>query len=50
MRSGRKIMRTVNGIPHPIVVNSKKSLVKVLRKDLRFTGTRVGCGGPYVPA
>jgi len=45
IRSGRRIMRTVDGIPRPIVVNSKKSLGKALRRDLQLTGTRVGCGG-----
>jgi aldehyde oxidoreductase len=34
---------TINGIPKRIVVDPDKPLVKVIREDLRLTGTKEGC-------
>jgi CO/xanthine dehydrogenase Mo-binding subunit/aerobic-type carbon monoxide dehydrogenase small subunit (CoxS/CutS family) len=38
-----EITCTVNGIPQRIIADPNKSLAKVLREDLRLTGTKEGC-------
>ncbi|MDJ0382890.1 (2Fe-2S)-binding protein [Streptomyces sp. G-G2] len=34
---------TVNGEPHALEVEARRSLADVLRRELRLTGTQVGC-------
>jgi carbon-monoxide dehydrogenase small subunit len=34
---------TVNGTEHELVVESRRTLADVLRHDLRYTGTHLGC-------
>jgi len=38
------IKLTVNGVVHEIAVEPWRTLVDVLREDLRLTGTKKGCG------
>ena len=33
----------VNGVPHEVEIEPRRTLVDVLRHDLRYTGTNVGC-------
>jgi aerobic-type carbon monoxide dehydrogenase small subunit (CoxS/CutS family) len=35
---------SVNGQPHTITTDPERSLLDVLREDLRLTGTKYGCG------
>jgi aerobic-type carbon monoxide dehydrogenase small subunit (CoxS/CutS family) len=39
-----KITFTVNGQPHTITTDPRRSLLDVLREDLHLTGTKYGCG------
>jgi carbon-monoxide dehydrogenase small subunit len=40
----RQVLRfTVNGEPHEVLVEPRRTLVDVLREDLSLTGTHVGC-------
>jgi aldehyde oxidoreductase len=38
---------TINGIPRRIIADSDKSLLRILREDLRLTGTKEGCGSGH---
>ena len=38
---------TVNGIPQRVIGDPRKTLVKVLREDLRLTGTKEGCSAGH---
>jgi len=38
-----EIRLTVNGTKHEIAVESRRTLADVLRHDLRYTGTHLGC-------
>ena len=40
----------VNGSPHQIVVDPLASLLRVLRDELKLTGTKEGCGTGYCGA
>ncbi len=40
----RVILFTVNGVPREIAVEPRRTLLEVLREDLRLTGTKQGCG------
>jgi aerobic-type carbon monoxide dehydrogenase small subunit (CoxS/CutS family) len=40
---GRRISITVNDTVHEVVVEPRRTLVDVLRHDLGYTGTHVGC-------
>jgi carbon-monoxide dehydrogenase small subunit len=41
----KKMLRlTVNGIPHELAIHPTRTLVEVLRDELRLTGTKLGCG------
>ncbi len=42
-----EITCTVNGVPRRIIVDPNKSLLKVLREDLRLTGAKEGCGSGH---
>jgi carbon-monoxide dehydrogenase small subunit len=39
-----KVMLTVNGASHAVIVPPMKRLLDVLREDLSLTGTKEGCG------
>lgn len=39
-----KISFTVNGKPRTVTTDPSRSLLEVLREDLRLTGTKYGCG------
>jgi aerobic-type carbon monoxide dehydrogenase small subunit (CoxS/CutS family) len=39
----RTITLTVNGTPREILVPAERTLLEVLREDLRLTGTKFGC-------
>ena len=39
----KKLALTVNGKPYELMVKSNTLLVDVLRKELKLTGTKVGC-------
>jgi carbon-monoxide dehydrogenase small subunit len=39
----RSITIIVNGTPHEILVPAERTLLEVLREDLRLTGTKFGC-------
>jgi len=39
-----KLNLTVNGRAHELLVDTRAALVEVLRDELRFTGTHLGCG------
>jgi carbon-monoxide dehydrogenase small subunit len=39
----RTIRLRVNGVPHTVTVEPRRTLVDVLREDLGLTGTHVGC-------
>lgn len=43
MRDQHLITLTVNGTEHELVVESRRTLADVLRHDLRYTGTHLGC-------
>ncbi len=43
MRDLHPITITVNGTPHEVEVESRRTLVDVIRHDLGYTGTHVGC-------
>ena len=43
MSGPRPISITVNGTAHEVVVEPRRTLVDVLRHDLGYTGTHVGC-------
>ena len=43
----KEIILNVNGIPRKIIVDPKKTLLKVLREDLRLTGTKEGCSAGH---
>ncbi|ONI72917.1 (2Fe-2S)-binding protein [Actinosynnema sp. ALI-1.44] len=43
MKDIHLIALTVNGTEHEIVVESRRTLADVLRHDLGYTGTHVGC-------
>ncbi len=43
MSDQQLIELTVNGTTHELVVEPRRTLVDVLRHDLRLTGTHVGC-------
>ena len=34
----------INQVPRTLIVSADSSLAKVLREQLRLTGTKVGCG------
>jgi len=34
----------VNGIPHRVVADPEEKLIKVIRNQLKLTGTKLGCG------
>ena len=40
----KKITFTVNGQSHTLTTDPQRSLLEVLREDLRLTGTKYGCG------
>jgi aldehyde oxidoreductase len=42
-----EIICTVNGIPQRIIADPNKSVIKVLREDLRLTGTKEGCAAGH---
>jgi len=42
-----EITFTVNGLARRIVADPKKSLLKVIREDLRLTGTKEGCAAGH---
>ncbi|NLW35799.1 MAG: molybdopterin-dependent oxidoreductase, partial [Syntrophorhabdus aromaticivorans] len=42
-----EITLVVNGVPKRIVVDPKKSLLKVIRDDLHLTGTKEGCSAGH---
>jgi len=42
-----EITLTINGVPKRIVVDPKKSLLKVIREDLHLTGTKEGCSAGH---
>ncbi|HMK76248.1 MAG TPA: (2Fe-2S)-binding protein, partial [Thermodesulfobacteriota bacterium] len=37
----------VNGTPRRVIVDSQKSLLKVIREDLKLTGTKDGCSAGH---
>ena len=37
----------LNGVPQRVIVNPQKSLLKVIREDLRLTGTKEGCSAGH---
>jgi aerobic-type carbon monoxide dehydrogenase small subunit (CoxS/CutS family) len=39
----QRVTLTVNGTEHTVEVEPRRTLVDVLRHDLRYTGTHVGC-------
>jgi aerobic-type carbon monoxide dehydrogenase small subunit (CoxS/CutS family) len=43
MKDIHLIALTVNGEEHEIVVESRRTLADVLRRDLGYTGTHIGC-------
>lgn len=43
IRDLHTVTLTVNGRSHTVTVESRKHLAEVLREDLGFTGTKVGC-------
>ena len=43
MKDLHQIALTVNGQQHELVVESRRTLADVLRHDLRYTGTHLGC-------
>jgi len=42
-----EITCTVNGKPRRIITDPKRSLLRVLREDLRLTGSKEGCGSGH---
>ena len=42
-----EISFNINGVPKRIVVNPHKTLLKVIREDLRLTGTKSGCSAGH---
>ena len=38
---------TLNGTPRRVIVDSQKSLLKVIREDLKLTGTKEGCSAGH---
>ena len=42
-----EITLNINGVPQRIIADPKKTLLKVLREDLRLTGTKEGCGAGH---
>lgn len=40
----KKIHFTLNGRPHELIVQPFKTLLQVIREDLKLTGTKEGCG------
>lgn len=46
-RSMEEITLNINGIPKRIVVDPKKTLLKVIREDLHLTGTKEGCSAGH---
>ncbi len=42
-----EIVFTVNGIPRRMVADPKRTLLKVLREDLRLTGAKEGCAAGH---
>lgn len=38
------ISLTVNGVPHELAVEPRRTLLELLREDLGLTGTKKGCG------
>jgi len=40
----------LNGVPKKVVVDPQKSLLKVIREDLRLTGTKEGCSAGHCGA
>jgi len=42
-----EITLTINGVPKRIVVDPTKTLLKVIREDLHFTGTKAGCSAGH---
>jgi aerobic-type carbon monoxide dehydrogenase small subunit (CoxS/CutS family) len=39
----RSIRLTVNGVPHSLAIESRRTLAEVIRNDLGLTGTKVVC-------
>lgn len=39
----RSIRLAVNGVPHPLAVEARRTLAEVIRNDLGLTGTKVVC-------
>ena len=47
METMKEINLNVNGMPRKIIADPKKTLLKVLREDLRLTGTKEGCSAGH---
>ena len=43
----QEINFVVNGIPKKVIVDPQKSLLKVIREDLKLTGTKEGCSAGH---
>ena len=43
----KEITLNVNGVPKRIIVDPKKTLLKVIREDLHLTGTKAGCSAGH---
>ncbi|HUL31815.1 MAG TPA: molybdopterin cofactor-binding domain-containing protein, partial [Thermodesulfobacteriota bacterium] len=43
----QEINLTLNGIPRRMIVDPQKTLLKVIREDLRLTGTKEGCSAGH---
>jgi aldehyde oxidoreductase len=43
----QEISFIVNGVPKRVIVDPQKSLLKVIREDLRLTGTKEGCSAGH---
>ena len=43
----QEISFIVNGIPRKVIVDPQRSLLKVIREDLRLTGTKDGCSAGH---
>lgn len=43
MKDATAIGLTVNGVPHEVEVDPRRTLADLLREDLRLTGTHLGC-------
>ncbi len=43
----QEITFNLNGIPRRLVVDPQKNLLKVIREDLKLTGTKEGCSAGH---